>query len=71
MSGWTAERRAQQVQAIRIWRPWERSTGPRSAAGKARVSRNAWKGGQRQRWRELCKLLNGELRNARDLQVNL
>jgi hypothetical protein len=61
-NGWTGERRAFQAIAIRNWRPWERSTGPRSVAGKARASRNAWKGGQRQQWRALCKLLNRELR---------
>jgi hypothetical protein len=26
---------------IRTWKPWERSTGARTAAGKARSSRNA------------------------------
>ena len=32
---------------MRIWQPWTRSTGPRTAEGKARSSRNAWKGGVR------------------------
>jgi hypothetical protein len=40
-SAWTAERRALQAMRIRLWRPWEHSTGPRSAAGKANSSRNA------------------------------
>ena len=30
-------------------RPWERSTGPRTPAGKNRSSRNAWKHGWRSR----------------------
>lgn len=30
-------------------KPWTRSTGPTSTAGKARSSRNAWKGGHRAR----------------------
>lgn len=30
-------------------KPWTRSTGPTSASGKARSSRNAWKGGCRTR----------------------
>jgi hypothetical protein len=46
-NGWTEERRARQSAAIRNWKPWERSTGPRSHQGKARVSRNADKGGKR------------------------
>ena len=57
--GWTPERRAKQAEAIRRWRPWERSTGPRSAAGKAVVSRNGWKGGVRPAMREIAKLLKG------------
>ncbi len=46
VSGWTRERRARQA-AIRQWRPWEQATGPRTPAGKARVARNADRGGQR------------------------
>ena len=40
-NGWTPERRARQAALIRNWRPWERSTGARTATGKARSSRNA------------------------------
>jgi hypothetical protein len=32
---WTKERRARQAELIRTWKPWTRSTGPRTAAGKA------------------------------------
>jgi hypothetical protein len=32
---------------------WTKSTGPRTAAGKARAARNAWKGGHRAR---ICRL---------------
>ena len=35
-NGWTLERRARQAQAIRRWKPWERSSGPQSEAGKAK-----------------------------------
>jgi hypothetical protein len=40
-NGWTPERRARQAALIRTWKPWERSTGARTAAGKVRSSRNA------------------------------
>jgi hypothetical protein len=40
-AGWTPERRARHAEKIRQWKPWERSTGPRTAAGKAVSSRNA------------------------------
>ena len=56
-TGWTPERRARQAEAIRRWRPWEQSTGPRSANGKRRVSLNAWKGGERERLRAISRAL--------------
>jgi hypothetical protein len=39
--GWSAERRARQAARIRDWAPWRRSTGPKTAAGRARCSQNA------------------------------
>jgi len=56
-NGWTPERRAKQSEAIRRWRPWEQSTGPKSREGKARVSGNAYKGGTRSILREVARLL--------------
>ena len=58
---WTLERRQRQAELIRQWRPWEQSTGPRTPEGKARVSRNAWKGGHQAQLRALSKELNAEL----------
>lgn len=43
-SAWTPERRLRQREAIRRWRPWVHSTGPRSDTGKDRSSRNAERG---------------------------
>lgn len=40
-SAWTADRRARQRAAIRVTRPWEKSTGPRTEQGKAISSQNA------------------------------
>ena len=62
-SGWSAERRRRQAKLIHGWKPWRRSTGPRTAAGRARVSRNAYKGGTRQMLRALRRLLR-EHRNV-------
>jgi len=56
-NGWTPERRARQAALIRRWKPWARSTGPRTREGKARTSRNAYKGGTRALLRELARLL--------------
>jgi hypothetical protein len=46
-TGWTQDRKAKQRAAIYRWRPWEKSTGPKTPAGKAAVSKNATKHGQR------------------------
>jgi len=43
-NGLTPERCIRQAELIRTWRPWEKSTGPKTKAGKAKVSRNAYKG---------------------------
>lgn len=37
---WTNEQKSKQAEIIRIWKPWKKSTGPRSAVGKAISSRN-------------------------------
>ena len=67
VNGWTPERRARQAELIRTWQPWAKSTGPRSPEGRQRVSRNAWTGGHRAQLRELSKLVNAEVRAAREL----
>jgi len=67
MNGWTPERRKRQAELIKSWRPWEQSTGPLSAEGKERVARNSWRGGHRQQLRELSKMVNAEIRQARDM----
>jgi DNA invertase Pin-like site-specific DNA recombinase len=46
-NGWTPQRRKQQAQRIREFRPWERATGPRTAKGKARSAKNGLSGGGR------------------------
>lgn len=63
MNGWTPERRKRQAQLIKIWQPWQHSTGAKTAEGKAKVARNAFKGGMRAELRELRELL----RDQRDM----
>lgn len=48
-----------QATAIQRWKPWEKSTGPKTPEGKAVVSRNAFKGGKR-------PLLRAKLREIRE-----
>ena len=70
-NGWTPERRARQSALIRTWKPWVRSTGPRTAEGKARAARNGDKGsewkGERDKLREVQSTVSGLLRRQRDL----
>lgn len=42
---WTAARRARQSQWMKENRPWEKSTGPTTAAGKQAVKNNAYQHG--------------------------
>lgn len=56
-AGWTSERRARQSKNIQRWKPWQKSTGPRTQEGKAVASRNGWKGGTRPLLRSLARAL--------------
>jgi hypothetical protein len=57
MNGWTPERRERQAGAIHRWKTRERSTGPKTTQSKARVARNAYRGGTRPLLRELGRAL--------------
>ena len=56
-NGWTDERRQRQAALIQSWQPWQRSTGPRTARGKARASRNAFKNSPRQELRKIARFV--------------
>ena len=56
-NGWTPERRKRQSELIHRWRPWERSTGPRTPEGKARMALNPYQGGTALLLRELARAL--------------
>lgn len=66
-NGWTPERRARQAELIRRWRPREKSTGPRSIEGKARVAKNAYKGGEWLALRELARALKQQRKLLQDI----
>ena len=57
----TPEHRRLRSEMIHRWRPWEKSTGPRTPEGKARSSRNRWRGGQREQLRALVRELHSAL----------
>ena len=64
---WTLEQRRQQAEVIQRWKPWTRSTGPRTAQGKAKVSGNAYSGSEWANLRQAIKALNQALREQKDL----
>ncbi len=65
-NGWTPERRARAAEAIRRWKPWAKSTGPKTAEGKARAKMNGYRGGHWRELRELSKAMNALLREQRE-----
>ena len=52
---------------MKQWRPWEHATGPRTADGKSRSARNADKGGEWRKLREMVKTLNQAMREHREV----
>lgn len=53
----TPEHRAKRAELIQRWKPWEKSTGPKTAEGKARSARRGFKGGTREILREWARVL--------------
>jgi len=48
-------------------RPWEHATGPRTADGKASSSRNAYRGGTRETFREIARLMREQQQQVREV----
>ena len=63
---WTLEQRQRQKEAIQKWKPWEQSSGPKSADGKKVASHNAWTGVYLIQMRMLIKQLNKVLREQKE-----
>ena len=67
MRHWTPAERQRQAALIRQWQPWQHSTGARTAEGKAKASRNAFKGGFRQELKTLRQLLRNQQSSINEL----
>ena len=68
MRHWTAEERKRQSELIRTWRPWERSTGPKTPAGKIACTLNPLRHGLRSaEFLAEAKRINKMMRDARGL----
>ena len=68
-NGWTEERRQRQSELIQAWQPWEQSTGPRTAEGKAKSSQNACKGGIRPLFRMIDAILRKQQQSLDELSA--
>lgn len=66
-SAWTPERRAKQAEVIRRNKPWEKSTGPKTAEGKAVSARNADKGVHREEARAIDRRARARLKFLKHL----
>ena len=53
----TPEHRAKRAELIQRWKPWEKSTGPKSTDGKTRSAMRGFKGQTREMLRELARML--------------
>ena len=67
----TPEHRALRAKMIRRWKPWEESTGPKSAEGKKAVSQNAQKGGQRAVLRRIRQTLREQAESLKNFNTSI
>lgn len=68
-TGWTIERRKRQSELIYQWRPWEKSTGPKSSEGKRRSAMRAMNTGEYSaETRELRAIIAAQGRLLRDVK---
>jgi hypothetical protein len=61
----TPEHRAIRAELIRHWKPWEKSTGPKTEQGKAQSAMRGYKGGTREMLRELARILREQAETLR------
>jgi hypothetical protein len=45
---------------IQRWKPWEKSTGPKSEEGKRKSAKRGYKGAQREEMREIARVLRAQ-----------
>ena len=70
--GWSPERRQRQREAIQKWKPWDKSTGPKTKEGKTKAAANSHKHGLYDAHsRDLMRALNAHLREQRQMLKRL
>lgn len=70
MSGyvWTPEQRRRKSEAIHRWKPWTKTRGPVTPAGKARCCMNSYRGGARTKAAAMATALRELSRRLDDMQ---
>ena len=68
MRNWIEEQRQWQRELIQLWKPWMKSTGAKTEAGKKRSSRNSLKTGKSLETRHMIKQLNKLLKDQNRLK---
>lgn len=58
---WTDEMRDAAAERIRLHKPWLKATGPKTPEGKAKSSRNAYRGGRRPAQRQFLAMIKSAL----------
>ena len=53
----TPEHRALRAELIRRWKPWEKSTGPKTLEGKKKAAMRGFRGGERALMRRIARAL--------------
>lgn len=67
----TPEHRTLRAELIRRWKPWEKSTGPKSPEGKARSAMRGYKGGVREELRAIGRLLREHAKAVDGLDIGI
>ena len=67
---WTKHQRETQSRAIKNWTPWDSSTGPRTAQGKATSSKNSFKHGCDSMWVKRLRQLERNMRRSKSATVS-
>lgn len=70
-NGWTLERRRRQAKKIREWKPWAKSTGPKTLVGQLTSSMNAYKGDVRGEHRTEIRRIKEFMKSQRDLREKI
>jgi hypothetical protein len=63
------EHRRLRAELIGKWKPWEKSTGPKTNEGKVRAATRGFKGGWREQMREIRSILRKQEQERAGMQV--